>query len=337
MIRKRYWIIIGCLFLLGSTSAVRAQRAVLEGLVQDSSQTPLKDVYILLGNTRQYTVTDTDGSFRLTAPPGTYDVVFSYSERTNILRQVTLTVGDTLRRAITLRSDDLEALPAATQRTANEIPTPDESVSTPREETEASERPTAIQHAILRGVVQDSTQVLLKNVYVLLGGTRRHTLTSSSGFFQLAAPPGTYDVVFSYADRTNILRQVTVSEGDTSSFAITLRSNDLLALPAVVERNEPYGAPTPDKPTPPVPQAVTAADERRPTGGSKGTILQGVIQDSLKTTLSDVYVLLGNTRQHTVTDEEFVKAQMQKMIDMRVGPITGFSSGYDYEKDEFKK
>ena len=40
---------------------------------------------------------------------------------------------------------------------------------------------------------------------------------------------------------------------------------------------------------------------------------------------------------HTVTDEEFVKAQMQKMIDMRVGPIQGFSSGYDYEKDEFKK
>ena len=38
----------------------------------------------------------------------------------------------------------------------------------------------------------------------------------------------------------------------------------------------------------------------------------------------------------TITDEELVKAQIKRMIDMRVNPITGFSSTYDYKKNEWK-
>merc|ERR1712088_1233229 len=39
----------------------------------------------------------------------------------------------------------------------------------------------------------------------------------------------------------------------------------------------------------------------------------------------------------TMTDENFQKAQIQKMIDMRVGAVDGFASNYDYEKNEWKR
>jgi len=39
----------------------------------------------------------------------------------------------------------------------------------------------------------------------------------------------------------------------------------------------------------------------------------------------------------TITNEEHVKAQVKRMIDMRVNPIQGFSSKYDYEKNEWKE
>lgn len=39
----------------------------------------------------------------------------------------------------------------------------------------------------------------------------------------------------------------------------------------------------------------------------------------------------------TITDPEKVKAQIKRMIHMRVGPVEGFTSTYDYEKKEFKK
>jgi cytochrome c oxidase subunit 4 len=35
--------------------------------------------------------------------------------------------------------------------------------------------------------------------------------------------------------------------------------------------------------------------------------------------------------------EERKKAQLKRMIDMRVNPIEGISSKYDYEKGEWKK
>jgi len=39
----------------------------------------------------------------------------------------------------------------------------------------------------------------------------------------------------------------------------------------------------------------------------------------------------------TMTDEEHVKAQVKRMIDMRVNPITGMAARYDYEKNEWKE
>jgi hypothetical protein len=35
--------------------------------------------------------------------------------------------------------------------------------------------------------------------------------------------------------------------------------------------------------------------------------------------------------------EESKKAQLKRMIDLRVNPIEGISSNYDYEKGEWKK
>jgi len=39
----------------------------------------------------------------------------------------------------------------------------------------------------------------------------------------------------------------------------------------------------------------------------------------------------------TITDEEKVKAQIDRMIALRVNPIEGLTSNYDYEKGEWKK
>jgi len=45
-----------------------------------------------------------------------------------------------------------------------------------------------------------------------------------------------------------------------------------------------------------------------------------------------VYDLLGET----ITNEERVRAQVQRMIDMRVNPVQGLTSNYDYKKNEWK-
>ncbi|XP_044129069.1 cytochrome c oxidase subunit 4 isoform 1, mitochondrial-like isoform X1 [Bufo gargarizans] len=39
---------------------------------------------------------------------------------------------------------------------------------------------------------------------------------------------------------------------------------------------------------------------------------------------------------HTL-QEEWIQMQIRRMLDMRVGPIEGFSSNWDYEKNEWKK
>jgi cytochrome c oxidase subunit 4 len=39
---------------------------------------------------------------------------------------------------------------------------------------------------------------------------------------------------------------------------------------------------------------------------------------------------------YTVTDEEYLKAEVKRLIDYRVGPIEGFTSNYDYEKGKWK-
>ncbi len=38
----------------------------------------------------------------------------------------------------------------------------------------------------------------------------------------------------------------------------------------------------------------------------------------------------------TIRDEEYMKAQVQRIIDMRVNPIEGFTSNFDYKKNEWK-
>jgi hypothetical protein len=38
-----------------------------------------------------------------------------------------------------------------------------------------------------------------------------------------------------------------------------------------------------------------------------------------------------------MTDEKLLRAQIQKMIDLRVGAVDGFTSNYDYEKNEWKR
>lgn len=39
----------------------------------------------------------------------------------------------------------------------------------------------------------------------------------------------------------------------------------------------------------------------------------------------------------TMTDDQHLKDQIQRMIDMRVGAVDGFTSNYDYEKNEWKR
>jgi len=38
----------------------------------------------------------------------------------------------------------------------------------------------------------------------------------------------------------------------------------------------------------------------------------------------------------TITDEELVRKQIKFMIDARINPVEGFTSGYDYEKNDWK-
>merc|ERR1719228_3055302 len=44
-----------------------------------------------------------------------------------------------------------------------------------------------------------------------------------------------------------------------------------------------------------------------------------------------------NALPETITDEEKVKAQIDRMIAIRVNPVEGLTSNYDYEKGQWKK
>ncbi|MGB3586843.1 MAG: TonB-dependent receptor [Tunicatimonas sp.] len=79
------------------------------------------------------------------------------------------------------------------------------------------------QRAVVNGTVQDSTLSMLTDVAVSVQGSGQGTVTSERGFFQLALAPGTYDLVFSHLEYTNILRQVNLSAYDTLTLAVTLR------------------------------------------------------------------------------------------------------------------
>ena len=49
------------------------------------------------------------------------------------------------------------------------------------------------------------------------------------------------------------------------------------------------------------------------------------------------FILAYDELPSTMTDENHLRAQIQRMIDLRVGAVDGFTSNYDYEKKEWKK
>ena len=103
---KRCGRLSGYIFLVGYLSTVaHAQQAIVQGTVQDSARTLLENVNVQLGRTSQGTVSDANGFFQLAVTPGTYDLIFSHLEYTNILRQVNLQGNDTLRLVVTLKPD----------------------------------------------------------------------------------------------------------------------------------------------------------------------------------------------------------------------------------------
>ena len=50
-----------------------------------------------------------------------------------------------------------------------------------------------------------------------------------------------------------------------------------------------------------------------------------------------IYIIAYDDLPKTMTDDEHLKDQIQRMIDMRVGAVDGFTSNYDYEKNEWKR
>jgi len=79
------------------------------------------------------------------------------------------------------------------------------------------------QQAVVDGTVQDSTRQFLNDVAISVQGSDQGTVTNERGFFQLSLSPGTYDLVFSHLEYTNILRQVSLSANDTLTLTVTLR------------------------------------------------------------------------------------------------------------------
>ena len=333
MNRKRGWPISRYFFLVGwlvSTAGYAQRVATVEGIVQDSLQNPLEDVFVLLGNTRQQAVTNADGSFRLQASPSTYDLVLSHLDYTNILRAVDLAANDTLRLVITLQPNtrvlEQVAVVSEFQEEAPEVVHPpplDSSVvqNAPSPANDSSlVMPSAMgshegQLSTIEGTVQDSLQNPLGDVFVLLGDTRQQTMTNADGSFRLRAAPGTYDLLLSYLEYTNILQEVDLTENDTLRLVITLRS-DARTLEPVVSTNEPREEAQevvrdtpPDSPVvrntlPPVNPARRGQATPPEVVNDKERLsaIEGTVQDSLQNPLEDVFVLLGDTRAATTTD-----------------------------------
>ena len=96
---------LGGLLLAWLSATAYAQTATVQGTVQDSTQTLLPDVTVQVRGAEQGAATGVDGKFQLTVPAGTYDLVFSHLEYTNVLRQISLRPNDTLRIVVTLQPD----------------------------------------------------------------------------------------------------------------------------------------------------------------------------------------------------------------------------------------
>ncbi len=105
MSRRGCFRVLSTLWLAWLATGAQAQTATVQGTVQDSAQTLLEDVVVQIRGTERGAITGADGTFLLTVAPGTYDLVFSHLEYTNILRQVSLRPSDTLRIVVTLQPD----------------------------------------------------------------------------------------------------------------------------------------------------------------------------------------------------------------------------------------
>ena len=82
----------------------------------------------------------------------------------------------------------------------------------------------------------------------------------------------------------------------------------------------------------------TLAEVEAPTGEWKsiiGMTLVGVSIGIWGYLWMKAYVY--NTLPETITDEEKQKAQIDRMIALRVNPVEGLTSNYDYEKGRWKE
>ena len=63
----------------------------------------------------------------------------------------------------------------------------------------------------------------------------------------------------------------------------------------------------------------------------------GIVSPATVLNHPTIFISVYGAVPYTITDEEYLKATIQRLIDHRVGPIEGFTSNYDYEKGQWKK
>jgi iron complex outermembrane receptor protein len=188
---------LGVLPLVAIATALQAQTGTLTGRVTDAANNqPLAGVQIRLGSTSQGAVTREDGTYRLQATPGTYEVRaarIGFATRTDTVR---ISAGETVNRDFALAGMTLNLDPSviigsrATERTVLEAPVAIDVISSDDIRstglTETSQiiqmlapslnfpRPSVndgtdhVRPATLRGLGPDQT-------LVLINGKRRHT------------------------------------------------------------------------------------------------------------------------------------------------------------------
>ena len=188
---------VGLLPLLALATAVEAQTGIITGRVTDGANNqPLAGVQIRLGTTLQGAVTREDGTYRLQATPGTYEMRAARIGYATRLESVTITAGETVTRDFALTAMLLNLDPSvvigsrATDRTVLEAPVAIDVISAADIRstglTETSQiiqmlapslnfpRPSVndgtdhVRPATLRGLGPDQT-------LVLINGKRRHT------------------------------------------------------------------------------------------------------------------------------------------------------------------
>jgi len=82
----------------------------------------------------------------------------------------------------------------------------------------------------------------------------------------------------------------------------------------------------------------TLVESEAPTGEWKsiiGIVLSGVAVGLLGYLWMNKYVY--GELPETITNDELKKAQIKRMIALRVNPVEGFASNYDYEKGRWKE